>query len=407
MNLKSVSRPAIAAPVEQGLERWLGLLSVTVFLAYLTVGLPLPVISLFVHQQLGLSDLWVGTAVGIQFLATVLTRRHAGSVADRQGPQQALRRGVTALLVSGLIYAVAAWLPAPAGLRYLVLITGRLLVGFGESLMMTGVLTWGVGLAGPRRSGKVMSWVGMAMYGSLAAGAPLGQALYGRTGFGAVSLGVILAPLLAGLLSLTVPPVQARGGSRTLGFMKVVGLIWRPGVTLALQGVGFASIGAFVSLYFHHEQWPHAGWALSAFGLAFVLARVFFGRLPDRLGGPEIARAFLLIEWCGLLMLGLAPGLPVALLGAGVTGFGCSLVFPALGVEVVGQVPAESRGTALGAYAAFQDIAYGVTGPLTGLLAMWLGYRSVFVAAAACAALGIGLAMHILHRDRARSAARG
>lgn len=149
MSLKSISRPVIDAPVEQGLERWLGLLSVTVFLAYLTVGLPLPVISLFVHQQLGLSDLWVGTAVGIQFLATVLTRRHAGSVADRQGPQQALRRGVAALLVSGLIYAAAAWLPAPAGLRYLVLIAGRLLVGFGESLMMTGVLTWGWGWPAP------------------------------------------------------------------------------------------------------------------------------------------------------------------------------------------------------------------------------------------------------------------
>jgi predicted MFS family arabinose efflux permease len=47
----------------------------------------------------------------------------------------------------------------------------------------------------------------------------------------------------------------------------------------------------------------------------------------------------------------------------------------------------------MGAFVAFLDLAYGVAGPVAGLIAGQFGYAAVYLFGAACALLGAGLVL--------------
>jgi MFS family permease len=355
----------------------LTLLTVATFLAFMTIGLPLPVLPLYVGHQLGFGNVLVGLTVGIQFLATILTRRYAGQTADHSGARRVMLRGTVFCAASGLVVILAAVLAMPPTLRLLVLIASRLVLGYGESQLVVGMLGWGIGTVGQARSGVVLAFTGMALYGSIGAASPLGFWLYHVGGLELVGGAIVLLPLLGAAVAWPVPAVEPHPGQRQ-NFWSLMGLIWQQGFGVMLQGVGYAAIGAFISLDFAARHWSGTGIALTCFGAAFVVVRLLCGRLPDRIGGKPVALVSLVVEAIGQALLFWAPTAPMALLGAAVSGAGCSMVFPALGVEVVRRVAPQSRGTALGGFAAYQDLAYGLTGPVTGFFATAFGYPSVF-----------------------------
>ena len=133
-----------------------------------------------------------------------------------------------------------------------------------------------------------------------------------------------------------------------------------------------------------------------------MLVRVLAGHLPDRIGSIPVALASMVVEAAGQFLLWQAPYPAVALAGAVLTGLGCSLMFPAMGIEVVRRVPSHLRGTAAGSLAMFQDLALGATGPVTGALADRLGYSTVFLAGGLSASLSFLLVLAIARSGRRR-----
>jgi len=362
------------------------------FCGYLAVGLPLPVIPLFVHDQLGFSNPIVGLVIGIQFLATVLTRGYAGRLTDHHGGRRSALQGATACALGGLLYLVAAMPGFSPATSLALIVVGRLVTGCGESQFVTGCVSWSIAAVGPQRAGMSMSWTGIAMFAALAIGAPIGMALYQTHGLEAPMLACIVAPLIAAIMAFRERSYTSPAGQR-LPFYRVIGQIWREGLGLMLQGVGLSGLTAFASLYFAARNWGHAGLVMTAFGIGFIFVRVVLGSLPDRMSGYRVALWSLVVEATGQAVLWSAHHEIVALVGALVTGLGCALVFPALGVEALKRVLPANRGSAMGAFVAFLDIAYGLSGPAAGVIAAQFGYAAVYLFGAICALFGAVLVL--------------
>jgi MFS family permease len=359
-----------------------------VFLGYAAVGLPLSTLPLQVNDAMGYGPAVVGAVIGAAPAATLLTRQFAGALADRRGPKTGVFIGLVTVALSGLAYLLAMALPPGTGLA--VLLLGRVLLGLGDSLFTTAISLWAVTRAGPAHAGRAMSWVGIAMYGALAVGAPLGAVFGNLGGFGAVAISIIVVPLLGVPVTMALVDM-APVVSRRVPMGGVIRAIWPPGAGMVLASAGFGTIAAFLALRYATSGWSGGGLALTAFGATYIVTRMALAGLPDRLGGVPVAMVSLAVEACGLLLIAAAGSPMVAFLGAALTGFGYSMVFPSLGVEVVRRVPPEHRGVALGAFLACFDLGLGAAGPVMGLLAAGHGLSSAFVGAAVSALLSLVL----------------
>ena len=372
------------------------------FIAFLCIGLPIAVLPGYVHEQLGFSAVVAGLTIGSQYLATLLSRPMAGRLSDSVGTKRAIVYGLSGIVLSGVLTLISTLLQSFPLPSLLILIVGRLLLGVAQGLIGVGTISWCMGQVGVEHTARSISWNGIASYGAIAIGAPLGVVMVSELGF--ASLGIALS-LLAGAALLMIrnkPSVPVIRGER-LPFWAVFARIAPYGAGLSLASIGYGTLTTFITLFYISRGWTGAAWCLTVFGVCFILARLVFISSIARFGGFNSAIACMCIETLGLVLLWLAPSTPFALVGAGLAGFGLSLVYPALGVEAIKQVPNTSRGAGLSAYAVFFDLALAIAGPLMGAVALNLGYSSIFFCAALLSVSGLGLTL--LLRRRAMNSA--
>lgn len=370
-----------------------------VMAGFLVIGVALPVLPLHVHDDLGFGTFVVGLVAGSQFAASLFSRVWAGSFADRHGSKRAVMVGLLGAATAGALYLASLAFSDPT-ISVAVLLVGRAVLGAAESFIITGGVSWGMRLVEAAHAGKVIAWIGTAMFLTLAMGGPLGTLLFSGQGFAAVAWLTTLVPVAVLLLLSRAPAVAPKRNGKSSFFGNIARQVWLPGIAAALSSIGYCAILAFSSLHYAQQNWHPIWLAFSAFGAALIVARLTLGHLPDRRGGASTALAFVIVQALGLALIWLARGPVVATAGAALAGLGYSLVYPGLGVEAVRRIEPESRGLAMGLYTAFLDLAMGLGSPALGLVADAGGVGSVFLVSALTVLLAAGIARHIQRSAR-------
>lgn len=381
---------AVSSTSQGGTRHILGFVYFT-FICYLSIGLPLAVLPAYVNLRMGYSAMLAGLAVSVQYIATLASRPWAGRISDHVGAKISVLWGMGACASSGAILILAAALHRTPVLSFAFLIGSRLVLGVGESLGSTGATLWGITSAGLENTAKVIGYNGISTYGGMALAAPFGVVLYERWGLPAIGAVTMLIAGGSLILALRKDPVPVTVSGEHFPFGRVLGRVAPHGMGLALGGVSYSVLATFVTLYYASHHWKGAAFCLTVFGLAYITVRLLLIRTIGHFGGFPVAMVSLAVEAAGMVLLWLAATPWMALTGSVVSGFGMSLIFPAIGVEAVKRVPEQSRGTALGVYTAFADVSFFLTGPIAGAVIGLYGYPSAFLFALISVLAGLSI----------------
>lgn len=362
------------------------------FVGYFIIGLSLSVLPIFISKSLGYSLLIAGMVISLQYISTFFLRAYSGKIIDGKGPKPAVLFSMIGFSLTGIFLILAYYFKFSPILSLSFLIITRLLTGCAEGMVGASPINWAIMDLGEKHTAKIISYNGVACYGALAIGASLGIVIEHKFSLYGIGILSIILGIIGFLFAKTKENKTNLNPQENQSFWKVLGKVAPFGVCLALGGIGFASISTFITLYYNYFHWNNGALCLSVFGGLFVAGRLVFSNVINNYGGIKVAIACLLVETIGLLIIAFATNAQMALVGAGVTGLGFSLIFPALGVVAIKSVSPSSQGSALAGYGLFIDISLGVAGPIIGSVADFFGMQFIFPFSAAMVFIGLGLA---------------
>ena len=374
-------RPTLLTP------RFVALVS-GVTLYFLGLNMTLSVLPLFVEGDLGGTDAQVGIAVSSFGLAAACIRPIIGPLGDRHGRQR--------LIVSGAIVAGLATVATATATSLGMVIAFRALAGLGEAAVFVGAASAAQDLATDERRGEAASYFSLAIYSSLFLGPPPGEWI--SETFGTDTAWVLAGGLavVAASTGIVAPGAPAEPPPKPERRVLIHRAALRPGAVLFLGLLGYTGFLAFAALHAEEVGIANTGTVFTVFALVIIFLRIFAAKLPDQLGPIRTSRISLSCGAIGLAVLAVWTEPVGVYVGAAILAVAQSFLFPALFALVVDDAPDAERSHAISTLSMFFDLAFGLGGPVIGLVSDTFDRSTAFAVSAGIATFALAMCGRIL-----------
>ncbi|HEX6238207.1 MAG TPA: MFS transporter [Acidimicrobiales bacterium] len=356
--------------------------------AYFTaMGSLLPTVPRYIEGELGGGGAQVGVGVGVYAVSAALLRPLVGRIGDTRGRRVLAVSGAAIVGVSIVGYTLAATL--------WMLVIARLLTGVGEAAMFVGVATAAQDLAPDHRRGEAASYFSVALYGGLAVGPPVGEALV-RHGYTTLWLVMGACAGLASIAALWIPTGRTYVVTQRRRFLQPDAL-W-PGLILFLGLIPFVAFVTFVPLHAETLGMDNVGGVLGLYAGLVLVIRIVGARIPDRIGWRRGSTIALLAVATGVALVAAWSAIAALWVGAIGLALGMSLLYPSLFTAVMFAAPEGERSHAVGTFSVFFDLSMGLGATLVGVAVSLSNEQGGFATAAALALVGLGSQILLRHR---------
>ncbi|HZW43886.1 MAG TPA: MFS transporter [Dermatophilaceae bacterium] len=385
---------------------------------FLSVGILIPLLPLYVNRTLVADSSVVGVTVLIYAVAGVLARPLAAAYLRRHEPWTFM----LAMALAGAFALAATPIVHEVGWMYWLRFVGGFTVGAFYTAAATGL----VRDTPPQRLGSALSYFSVPLFLGVAIGPVVGDWLTSAVGHD-------WSWVASGLCMLMAVPFCLVGGRQPrratpVGDVVVSGTpfgtpfgthvpamtrseIWRtvahpaagvPAVVLALIVAGWASFQAYVPLYGPALGLPATGTVFLTYSAVVIVIRVGGARLFDRLPLVEIVLWGAVANVIGLVTVWLWADVAALYVAAVLMAVAIGLSYTTLLRIALARVPAHEEGAVVGAYSVSYDIGAGLGAAGMGVLVTWTAsYSTAFLGGAASGAVSILLILQHLWPKRA------
>lgn len=398
-----------------GLMFWAGL-------ALLLPGLPLYI------QAVGGSGWQIGVTMGCFAIGLLLSKAWLSRLADERGRKIVLIIGISAIALAPIGYVFTESIP--------MLMAVRAFHGISIAAFATAYSALVVDVSPPQNRGELVGYMSLVNPLGLALGPALGGFLYEWFGFtpffiasavlGFIGLGCTLKvresyrPPTATLNDSSSAsnslsnrgdqaqagnPVQKSRGADSGESAKFWSLLLTdrvriPATVLLLVGLAFGTISTFVPLLIEEADiGVNAGLFYTTSAIASFSIRLVTGRASDRYGRGRFITLSLILYSLSMFLLWQVESDPAFLLAGLLQGAGAGMLIPMIAVLMADRSHPSERGRMFGLCMVGFDLGIALAGPILGLLATWIGYRTIFGISSAMLVVGLFIFLTLSSKD--------